>query len=79
MLLLRRRGVVPEEILAYSIQSFDPHAFQFGEIKMPFGKNKGLRLREIDPGYLRWVYENCRETHADLCRAIGRFLRKVKL
>jgi hypothetical protein len=79
MLLLRKRGVVPEEVLAYSIPAPDPNAFRFGEILMPFGKYKGLRLREIDPGYLRWVYENCRETHADLCRAVGRFLREVKL
>jgi hypothetical protein len=74
MLPLRRRGVVPEEVLAYSIQAPDLNAFRFGEILMPFGKYKGLRLREIDPGYLRWVYENCRESHADLCRAIRRFM-----
>jgi uncharacterized protein (DUF3820 family) len=78
MLLLRRRGVEPEEIFQYSIQSSDPQAYSFGEILMPFGKNKGLRLREIDPGYLRWVKENCQENHADLCRAIGRFLREIK-
>src|SRR5690242_10663000 len=65
MLLLRRRGVEPEEVLAYSIHAPDPNAFAFGEILMPFGKYKGLRLREIDPGYLRWVYMNCRETHPD--------------
>jgi hypothetical protein len=79
MLLLRRRGVEPEEFLRYSISSSDPQAYSFGEILMPFGRNKGLRLREIDPGYLRWVCLNCRDSHEDLCRAIGRFLREVKL
>jgi hypothetical protein len=77
MLLLRRRGVEPEEVLQFSIQSSDRQAFHFGEILMPFGKNKGLRLREIDPGYLRWVHENCQDNHEDLCRAIGRYLREV--
>src|SRR6478736_2479209 len=77
MLLLRRRGIEAEEVLQYSIQSSDPQAFKFGEILMPFGKNRGLRLREIDPGYLRWVHENCQDNHEDLCRAIGRFLMEI--
>ena len=77
MLLLRRRGVDPEEILQYSIESTSPKTFVHSELRMPFGKYKDLRLREIDPDYLRWVCRSCGATHPDLVRAVGRYLKEV--
>ena len=31
---------------------------QVGEIVMPFGKHKGLRLKDIPKDYLQWMAEN---------------------
>jgi uncharacterized protein (DUF3820 family) len=74
MLLLRRRGVGAAEVLQYSVQNTEPGPFRYGEVKIQFGKYKGLRLREIDPGYLRWVHGKCRDNHPELCRAISWFM-----
>jgi hypothetical protein len=74
MLLLRRRGVGAEEVLQYTVGSREPAPFRYGEVRIQFGKHKGLRLREIDPGYLAWVHSNCWDSHPELCVAIRRFM-----
>lgn len=40
-----------------------------GEVIMPFGKHKGIKLRKIPHDYLAWVDSNC-ELRPDLKEAI---------
>jgi hypothetical protein len=60
----------------------DGHAFlaelvdktdnRYGETRMPFGKHRGSRLRDIDPTYLLWVVANTNDPYLKI--AIRRFL-----
>jgi hypothetical protein len=40
-------------------------------MRMPFGKYKGLDLKQLDEGYLLWVYQNCDKMPLRLRRGIS--------
>lgn len=48
-------------------------------LKLNFGKYKGKPLSEVyksDPGYLRWMVQNCKSMNADLKRAADDLLNR---
>jgi uncharacterized protein (DUF3820 family) len=52
-----------------------------GSIIVDFGKHKGRKLAEIDPGYLRWYTENCDDgtgRNADMLQAMKWLLDDLK-
>ena len=52
-----------------------------GSVVIGFGKHKGKKLAEIDPGYLRWYSENCDDgtgRNADLIQAMKWLLEDLK-
>jgi uncharacterized protein (DUF3820 family) len=52
-----------------------------GSIIVDFGKHKGRKLAEIDPGYLRWYTENCDDgtgRNADMLQAMRWLLDDLK-
>jgi uncharacterized protein (DUF3820 family) len=52
-----------------------------GSIVIEFGKHKGRKLAEIDPGYLRWYTENCDDgsgRNADILQAMRWLLDDLK-
>ena len=45
------------------------------EIRMPFGKHKGVPVADIDPSYLQWVLNNCDRLDTYLSTEIRRVLK----
>jgi hypothetical protein len=46
----------------------------YGAVKMPFGRHRDRRLRDIPPDYLLWVLDNCTNADPYLRTAIRRYL-----
>jgi hypothetical protein len=47
----------------------------YGAVRMPFGKYRERQLRDIPPGYLMWVLDNCDNLDPYLHCAIRRYLQ----
>lgn len=69
---LRRRKVRADDLLTQP----NPHRMELGEYRMPFGKFRGRKLSEIDPGYLFWCLGNV-TGRPDVTSAIEGFLKEA--
>lgn len=52
-----------------------------GSIVLTFGKHRGKKLAEVDPGYMRWYTQNCDDgtgRNADLILAMKWLLEDLK-
>jgi hypothetical protein len=63
---LRKRKVRAEALLSGAA----PQVRRAGDLRMPFGKHKGLPLHRIEPGYLLWILDNVKHLSPRLEQAI---------
>jgi hypothetical protein len=61
-------GTEVREKIVYRTQS------PFASVVLGFGKHRGKRLDEIDPGYLLWVLENFADLWPETRTAIEKYL-----
>jgi Putative quorum-sensing-regulated virulence factor len=70
---LRERGITAETFL--NGDSSGPAPFDYGGVVMPFGKHKGVKLRDVPHDYLLWVVENI-DKRPLLVKQVSEFLKQ---
>ena len=72
---LRRRGVTAEELIRGPVLGLSKaKRVGPGDLRFPFGRYRGQRIRDVPVDYLDWVLSTV-EGHSHLIRAIHEFLR----